>query len=270
MQRCSSVKNKSSTDQCESPALTGHIFCGRHARSKIPRLWSDANRTKIERFIKVQSLYRGWRERRRLKWCGPGVLNRKDCVNDEDLVTLESKDRQYPFDYFAIEEAGRIWWFDFSTIWEWIIRSVTPLNPYTKVALAYNDLDRLRKMHLYRRRWKLPVPAPSKDLQENILRRWNVLAHIFRGFGFDDTHPQQFANLNHANLRVMFRFLLEDLQHMQKPNKRLLAVCTKGCASPYTSNHACVINALNLLTIALTENQSYDVVFLSLSALWRC
>jgi hypothetical protein len=191
-------------------------------------------------------------------------------VNDEDLVTMESKEKQHPFDYFGIEEAGKIWWFDFGSAWEWSIRTVTPLNPYTKVPFEHADLARLRKIHLYRRRWKLPVPAPSKDLVENILRRWNVLAQIFRSFGFEETHPEQFANLTHANLRMMFRFFHDDLIAMPKPNQRLLMICSKGALNAYTTNNGYIINSLNLLTIGLTDVQSYDVVFLALSALWRC
>jgi len=250
--------------------MTGHMLCGRHARAKSPRFWADVNRDKIDRFAKVQALYRGWCVRRRLVWAGPGVLKRTRCVNDEDLVTMESKEKQHPFDYFGIEEAGKIWWFDFGSAWEWSIRTVTPLNPYTKVPFEHADLARLRKIHLYRRRWKLPVPAPSKDLVENILRRWNVLAQIFRSFGFEETHPEQFANLTHANLRMMFRFFHDDLIAMPKPNQRLLMICSKGALNAYTTNNGYIINSLNLLTIGLTDVQSYDVVFLALSALWRC
>ena len=270
MPQCASVRNKTSTDRCSSDAMTGHMLCGRHARAKFPRFWAEVNRDKIDRFAKVQALCRGWCVRRRLAWAGPGVLKRSKCVNDEDLVTMESKDRQHPFDYFGIEEAGKVWWFDFGSAWEWIIRTVTPLNPYTKVPFEHADLARLRKMHLYRRRWKLPVPAPSKDLNENILRRWNVLAQIFRSFGFEETHPQQFANLTHANLRMMFRFLHDDLNAMPKINHRLIAICSRATLNAYTTNNGYTINALNLLTIALTDVQSYDVVFLALSALWRC
>jgi len=270
MPQCASVKNRTSTDKCVSEAIKGHTLCGRHVRAKNPRLWSDVNRQKLNHFTKVQALFRGWCVRRVLKWAGPGVLTRKDCTNDEDLVTTESKERQFPLDYFGIEECGKIWWFDFGTIWEWIIRSVTPINPYTNVALAHSDLARLRKLHLYRRRSKLPVPMTSKDLDENINRRWNVIVHIFRSFGFEDIHPQQYANLTQNNLRTMFRFLITDLNSMPKPNQRLVIFCTKGMTATSKSNSGYIINALNLLTIALTDTQAYDIVFLIVSALYRC
>lgn len=270
MPQCVSVKNRTSTDKCTSEAMKGHTLCGRHVRAKNPRLWADVNRERVNRFTKVQALFRGWCVRKVLKLAGPGVLSRKDCTNDEDLGTMESKDRQYPLDYFGIEESGKIWWWDFGTIWEWIIRSVTPTNPYTKVAFAHSDLARLRKLHLYRRRCKLPVPMTSKDLRENITRRWNVLTHIFRSFGFEDIHPEQYANLTQANLRTMFRVLVADLNSMPKPNHRTIVFCAKAMMVDSKSNSGYTINALNMLTILLTDTQAYDIVFLIVSALYRC
>jgi hypothetical protein len=270
MAQCAAVKNKTSTDRCAFGALLGYNVCGVHARSKTVHLWADVHKEKIKRFTKVQALYRGWCVRRVLVLAGPGVLKRAGCVNDDDLVTCESKERQHPMSYFGIEEAGKIWWFDFGTAWEWCIRTVTPLNPYTNVPFQHADLARLRKIHLYRRRKRLVVPTPSRDLPENIRRRWTVLAQIFRGFGFEDTHPEQFANLNHQNMTAMFRLLIDDLEAMPRPNRRLLTLCSRGALAAHTSNLSYIISSLNILTIALTDSQSYDIVFLLLSALYRC
>lgn len=245
-------------------------MCGRHAKCKTTRLWADLNQEKIRRFTKVQALYRGWCVRKVLVWAGPGVLKRALCVNDDDLVTCEERERQDPMSYFGFEEAGKVWWFDFGTAWEWCTRSVAPLNPYTNVPIQHADLARLRKLHLYRRRKRLVVPPPPKDLTANIARRWTILAQVFRSFGFDEIHPQQFADLDRNNMNAMFRFLMDDIEAMPRPNRRLLALCSKGVLAAHTSNASYLINSLNLLTIALTDLQSYDIVFLLLSALYRC
>lgn len=270
MPRCASVKNQASTDQCSAEALLGYSLCGRHNKCKTPRLWADVHREKTAQLVKVQALFRGWCVRKVLRWAGPGVLRRAQCVNDEDLTTCESKHRQDPMCYFGIEEAGKVWWFDFGTAWEWTIRSVTPQNPYTKVPFAHADLARLRKLHLYRRRHRLPVPTPSRDVAENIVRKWTVLTHIFRSFGFDDTHPEQFANLDHRNLNAMFLIFMDDLEAMPNPNRRLLTICRKGAERQFFTDSGYMISSLNLLTIALTDCQAYDAIFLLLSALYRC
>ena len=266
MQQCAALRNKKSTDQCGSTALLGHTVCGVHARCKTVHYWADVNREKIRRFTKVQALYRGWRVRHVLALAGPGVLRRGECVNDEDLVTFEHKDKQEPFNYFGLRDGDKVWWFDFATAWEWFTRSVSPSNPYTKTPIAHADLARLRAFHLYRRRHKMAVPSPSRDIKENIVRRWTVLSQIFRGFGFEDVHPEQFANLTRENLRIAFRFLLDDVRAMPHPNRRIIALISRGIEYSATSS----INSLNIMTIMLTDSQAYDIVFLLLSALYRC
>ena len=270
MAQCAALRNKKSTDQCGSVALLGHTLCGVHARAKTVHLWADVNRDKIKRFTKVQALYRGWCVRKVLALAGPGVLRRKDCVNDEDLSTLEHKDRQDPMTYFGLLEGGKVWWFDFATAWEWFTRTVAPTNPYTYTPISYADLSRLRAIHLYRRRHRLSVPPPPLDLKANILRRWTILSHVFRGYGFDDVHPHQFANLSRDNVRIAFRFLAEDLNAMPNPNRRTVAIVARGNVYTANSSATYIINALNMMTIMLTDNQSYDIVFLLLSALYRC
>ena len=266
MQQCAALRNKKSTDQCGSTALLGHTVCGVHARCKTVHYWADANRDKINRFVKVQALYRGWRVRHVLTLAGPGVLRRGECVNDEDLATFEHKNKQEPFNYFGLVEDGRVWWFDFSTAWECLTRTVSPKNPYTQTPIGHSDLARLRTFHLYRRRHQMSVPPPARDLKENIVRRWTILSQIFRGFGFEDVHPEQFANLTRENLRVAFRFLSDDVRAMHRPNRRLIALVARGIEYSATSS----VNSLNIMTIMLTDSQAYDVVFLLLSALYRC
>jgi hypothetical protein len=109
----------------------------------------------------------------------------------------------------------------------------------------------------------MAVPPPPRDLKENIVRRWTILSQIFRGFGLEDVHPEQFANLTRENLRVAFRFLSDDLRAMPRPNQRLVAMVSRGIESSS-------INSLNIMTIMLTDSQAYDIVFLLLSALYRC
>jgi hypothetical protein len=110
------------------------------------------------------------------------------------------------------------------------------------------------------------VPPPPRDLKENIVRRWTILSQIFRGFGFEDVHPEQFANLSRENLRVAFRFLSDDLRAMPRPTQRLIAMVARGIEYSAVSS----INSLNIMTIMLTDSQAYDIVFLLLSALYRC
>ena len=146
MPSCASVRKRGSLDQCPLKALTGHTLCGVHARSKAVMLWAVVNQDKVGAATRVQAWIRGILLRRRLRLGGPGVLRRTGLSNDDDLVTCESSDRQYPLDYFAFEENGKVWWFDFGTLWKWAQRSTEPANPYTKVPLSVETRTRLRKV----------------------------------------------------------------------------------------------------------------------------
>jgi hypothetical protein len=97
--------------------LKGHTLCGTHARAKNVTLWAEAHKGNTSGLRKAQGLIRGWLVRRRLRYAGPGVLCRKNLANDEDLETCEESSKEHPFDYFAFEENGKVWWFHFPTLW---------------------------------------------------------------------------------------------------------------------------------------------------------
>ena len=272
MSRCASTKNKKSDDQCPHTALVGHAMCGRHRSVKAPRLWVDAVKDKTAPLVRFQAIFRGWKVRHYLALCGPGVLRRGDCVNDEELVTLVDKHRQDPFDYVGLEEAGKIWWFDFCTLWDWTTRSIEPTNPYTKVALSHEVKQRLKKLWVYRRRKGMTlVSEAGVPTADRILRRWTAVCQVFRFCGFDDVHPNMFVDLTKENLVVMFRFLAADLGEMHKKPHRALNYCTRGIHSAKSMTpNSYIMTSLNALLFMLSETNSYDFIFMVLSALYRC
>lgn len=276
MTQCASVRKKGSVDQCESSALRGHTLCGRHARCKHPVLWSSLHVTKGKPIEKVQALVRGWIVRRHLKVHGVGVLKRKNLANDEDLFTCESKERQYPFDYFSFEENGKIWWFDFNSLWNWISRSHDPVNPYTKTPLSTETRKRIRTVWGYRVRFRYPLPEESKVFDERIRHRWNVLSQIFADYGFIDVHPMNFAGLERADYLSMFILLRADIESVYPKSdpfrEKAIRLCTRGelTASTVRPTQYILQSALTLLLLLNVHREPYTMVFLVLSALYRC
>ena len=262
MNRCASVRKRGATDQCTACAMKGHSLCGRHARSRNPVLWATLHiKSPV---VRIQSLVRGWLIRKRLALAGPGVLRRKVANNDEDLFTCESKDRQSPMDYFAFEEAGKVWWFDTGSFWQWMNRSVEPVNPYTKTPIPSEAKRRFREIQRTRR---FPTGGTTGD--EMIERRWNVIAQIFRDNGFIDIHPQQFANFGPAEYRAMFVFLERDLQivlpEQDKHRVRLIHLCRRGQKA-----RGLVMFTAVLLRMLMIPRDPYILVFSALSAFYRC
>lgn len=71
----------------------------RHIRMNAPPArWIDVHAGHVSRIVKIQAMVRGWRLRRRLDWAGPGALRRAECVNDEDVATLDEIRTLHPID----------------------------------------------------------------------------------------------------------------------------------------------------------------------------
>jgi hypothetical protein len=143
--QCLAAKNKKSVERCTKKALQHFKFCGTHMRSKNKRLWITVHN--LDRsLIKFQALFRGWLLRSTLKLCGPGVLDRSVCHNDEDVVSCVEKNKLNPDLYFAFEEDEKIFWFDIRTIYHWTSQTLEPTNPYTRQPLTVETRKRLKRV----------------------------------------------------------------------------------------------------------------------------
>ena len=211
---CAAVRKKGSTEKCTSVALKDHTLCGIHARAKNPVLWTGL--VPEPEVIRFQSLVRGWMIRKYLKLCGPGVLRRRDLANDEELVSCEPKETQYPIEFFSFEENGKVWWFDFDTIWTWCIKSSKPTNPYTKVPLSTETRRRLRSMWAYRKIHTMHIPSESNVFQERVRNRWNLMCQVFEDNGFGEISPTQFESMRLTDYHVASQFVESDLRVSMK------------------------------------------------------
>lgn len=274
MKRCAAVKKKGSTQQCEAKAIFGHTLCGRHAKMKKPVLWAEYH--KKPAIVRFQALVRGWLVRHYLRLCGPGVLQRKNLVNDEDLATFEDKDKQYPMDYFSIEENGKVWWFDFDTICKWTMQNLHPTNPYSKTELSMNDRRRLREVWGYRQRHQMVLPKDSSIHEERIRCRWNLLCQTFEEFGFSDIHPRMFDNMAKINYYTMFQFINDDVRVSVSDKahykERIVRLCSNAIRSvrELDSRRYMGYSLLTLMLMISKPKDPYILVFTILSALHRC
>lgn len=264
------MRRKKSSEQCESAALKGHTLCGRHARCRAPVLWQATKGQTVE---KIQALARGWILRRRLMLAGPGVLHRKILANDEDVFTCDDKERQHPLEYFAFEEAGKVWWFGFASFWQWCSRTHAPLNPYTKVPLSLETRQRLWENWGLRRRLRLPLPEESAVYTERLRNRWNILSQLFSGFGFESVHPENFMDMSRADYASMFILLKPDLEMVLPAGdpfrERAILLCARGGRTAHAPHY--ILHSVYALLMLMSIHRSpYSVAFSILSALLRC
>lgn len=273
--QCAAVRKKKSVDRCLSLALKGHTLCGIHARARVPTLWATVHKTRSSGIVAAQAVARGWLLRKRLHLGGPGVLRRKDLANDEDLVTCETKDRQHPLAYFSFEENGKVWWFDFDSLWRWTAQSHEPSNPYTKVPLSMDTRKRLRAMWAYQQRHRLSTPEESTDYDQRVRNRWNILSQLFVDHGFVDVHPSTFLRFTAAELQSMFVLLERDIRvafSEKDPGvARAIRLCRKGMYPVITqSNQFILWSSYTLLLLLTIHKDPYVMTFSVLSALYRC
>jgi hypothetical protein len=268
MIRCAAVRRKGCDDQCGIRAIKGHPFCGRHARAKNVQIWKHPDEPGI---VKLQARIRGWLVRLRLKQGGPGVLCRKNLANDEDLVTCE--ERIHPFEYFAFEENGKVWWFRFDTLWLWAARTLEPANPYTKVPLSQETRKRLRAAWGYRRRNKISTEFPKED---RLRSNWNIICQTFHDNGFSDLRPELFMNLSKNQLIVALRMMYDDLTvSLPKTDRTLcmvLYLLLRGVQSGYnmkSQQYSVHISYIFMLAMCVPKDP-YIYAFTLLSALYRC
>lgn len=278
---CASCKNKISTEQCPSQAMKGLLFCGKHAKTKIKRLWADVNNGNQKATI-VQKLWRGFFLRRRLELAGEGVLNRSECHNAEELVTMDEKEKVHPLNYFSFREADKLYWFDIRSMYHILKRSTKPENPYTRQPLTIETRRRLRDICRIRKKLGLenyhdpPKPEQFADL---INEKWLTVCQIIEENGFFDMNPLIFSSLNRSQLYVLINFIQMDMvafatEHSIRSKRYQYLQWLRTCLSNFEKNRT---NRLQcswavskvLLSILYDCPENYPVCFIIVSAVVR-
>lgn len=272
MQTCLAVKNMKTFERCSSNVLQGLRFCGRHARMRTPILWIDTLRIHESKVIRAQAYIRGWIVRLRLRLAGPGVLCRKGLMNDEELITLIAKDRQFPLDFISFEEQGKLWWFSFDSLWRWCSQSSEPINPYTNVRIEYDILKRVYEVYYFKQRHHEKLPSDPQ-----IDKQLNQLCHLFHMNGFVDVDPATLMQYERSEFISLFMLLNRDLQYTLPTDDPLRPFALDLCRHMHdtrvlglTPSAYVLYSCYTLQSLIGLYKNPYTVVFLILSALYRC
>jgi hypothetical protein len=276
---CSSCRNKKTDARCPSKALKNLSFCGKHAKMKNPRLWSDINDSKSRHAILIQKIWRGWVMRNMIKTAGPGVLKRSECHNEEDVITCIEKNKVHPLDYFSFKEDGKVFWFDFRSIYQISIDKSQPENPYTRRQISLFDRNRLRDCIRYREYYrKEPLfhdPGYLADPNRVLAMRWTLICQMLEESLFIDLNPMIFLALNRTQLWQFTALLRESLKlwALEKcRSKRTvyyywIDTCWKRQTMEVAStNQICYYLGACILKILKDCKKPYDLCFKILSA----
>jgi hypothetical protein len=211
--QCLSCKNKNTNERCEKMSARNCLFCGVHMRSKVVRHWITFNPSVNRGIKRIQALWRGFLVRNRLKLAGKGVLKREICHNDDEVVTLATKTEVHPFDFFSIEDEGKIWWFDQRSMIQLSLTNLEVTNPYTRKKLSNEDMRRLRYLMLIRKKCGLQTVHITTELNEIQVRdqRWLRVVQIINESGYEEcAHPNIFTAMSMLRMRLFLTSLIED------------------------------------------------------------
>jgi len=278
MKPCTSCKNKTSMSRCLNSALIGSSFCGTHIRTKNPRIWAIVNN--VDKRLKlIIKIWRGYYVRKRLKLAGPGVLKRSICKNDEDVGTLDEKEKVSPFDYFGFEEDSNVYWAHVQSMVSILNSNRVPLNPYTRKEISNEARRRLRQIYNYRIRNNINVSFAENNpttVDQLISKRWMQISQTIYENYFTEINPLQFEVLSRDELGEFLTYILEDthywaIQHTSKDSKRYkyYAFIRYGITEFYkifdVKQYAYIVSTL-LYFILADCNDSYEFSFIILSA----
>ena len=277
--KCASCKNKSSNVQCENNSLKGLIFCGKHARSKIPRLWKDVN-SADDKVIKIQKIWRGYFIRNWIKLAGPGVLNRKICHNQESGVTMDNIKTIHPLNYFAFEEDRMVYCFDIRSLTELAVTVINPQNPYTRKPLTTDTRQKLRKICIWRYHKKISNEHETKRLTllEIVRCSWIYICQIISENGFFDIPPEFFLAMNRSQLLSFSIMIRNDLdawacEHKKGSRRYNYARWFKNIINEHKRGanvgRLSYLNSRILGTILNDYPEQYPICFIIMSAMHR-
>jgi hypothetical protein len=261
--------------------MKGMLFCGKHAKTKIKRLWAEVNNGNQKAII-IQKLWKGYFLRHRLKLAGEGVLNRKNCHNTEELVTLDDKTKVHPINYFSFREADKLYWFDVRSMYHILKRSAKPENPYTRQPLTIETRRRLRDICRIRKKLGLenyhdpPLPHHFAEL---INEKWLTVCQIIEENGFFDMNHLMFSSLNRSQMYVLLNFIRLDMvafatEHSIRSKRYQYLQWLRTCLTNFEKNRT---NRLQcswatskvLLSILYDCPENYPVCFIIVSAMCR-
>lgn len=279
MKLCESCKNKTSNDRCRIRCLVGSRFCGKHSRVKEPRIWAEVNNVD-KHVVLIQKVWKGYSVRYKIRLAGPGALNRSKCHNDEELITMDDKRSVSPLDYFAFEEADKLYWFHICSILENSRINKIPTNPYTRQPLKIEDRRRLRELYVLRLLRKLPLTHDVKQrtLEDDLLTNWTSVCQIIEENGFFDLNPMVFMSMSVTQLYVFLTMIHSDLkayasEHTSKSRRytyihwisKVLANYGPNAQQPFYSYQV----GATLSFILHNCYDNYAICFIVMSSLYR-
>lgn len=197
-------------------------------------------------------------------------------------MTFDDKKSVYPLDYFAFNEADKVYWFDVKSMVQNCMNTLKPTNPYTREPLSVETRQRLRKLsikRIYNGIQNVHTDLSSMSGDEIIDMLWMNVCQIIEENGFFDMSIEYFTGLNRTQLYVFNQLIHTDLiawaaEHKTRMSRRrryigwihrVIHEHQKGAHERYLS----YITAKSLLSMLNDYPEQYPLCFIIMSAIHR-
>ena len=192
--KCWATRTKTGKERCKHTSLPGLQLCRKHITSS--RRWVTVNNL-VPLIIKIQRNWRKFLVYNRIKLAGACVLNRAQCHNEEEMITLAHKNTVSPLDFFSFEESNKIFWFDIRSLARYWSSKLEITNPYTRQIVPHTTRRRFRKLCRLNR----------VRINNN---KWIQICQILEEIGINNVNPVLIQHMNRTQMFMFMRLIYDD------------------------------------------------------------
>ena len=163
----------------------------------------------IDKVVKIQAIFRGYKVRHNLKKYGPGYYNRSKCNNVKDFFTLENIENISDDLFISYKESnGFIYAFDVRSLAK--LSDMKQLNPYNRniIPQQISDMAKTRINLLKKNKKIYCFDNPILTKKQQIIDKLTLIFQKIDTFG-NYTDIDWFMNLNLYRLKRYYRILEE-------------------------------------------------------------
>ena len=166
------------------------------------------NYLKFSHFVTIiQSCYRGYLQRKLNKLKGISLFNRNNSTNSEDFISLDTLVNIHPNNYFSYNVEQHNYGFNLSSIYNLILKSNIPMNPYTREVFSNKTIYHIKEVIRLSKILKIPLELNIKDTEistNNVKFKIIELFHKIDSFG-NLSNFYWFYSLNKQQLIRLYR-----------------------------------------------------------------
>jgi len=166
--------------------------------------------------IQIQKIIKGYFVRQYIKLHGPGLLNKKKCVNETDFYSLDELIEIPHYQFYSFKDNDEfIYGFDICSLYNYIkTQGENIVNPYNRKEFPASMITDIKKLITYCKIFKFPLELELEDLTETLSPNEKLNATIVTLFSsIDDlgfyTDPSWFINLERHHLIIFLREIVD-------------------------------------------------------------